>query len=147
MPKSGLYEQDFFAWANEQAALLRSGKMAAADFDNIAEEIESMGRSEQRELESRLTILLLHLLKWRFQPSLRGNSWRYSIMEQRRKIERHLRQNASLRAKLAETIADSYGDAIIEAARETGLDATTFTPECPWSFDQMMDPDLWPDHG
>ena len=145
MPKSGLYERDFFAWANEQAALIRAGKLSAADLENIAEEIESMGRSEQRELESRLTVLLLHLLKWQFQPAFRGNSWRYSVLEQRRKVERHLRQNPSLCATLAETIADSYGDAVIEAARETGLDSSTFPAECAWSFDQMMHPDFWPE--
>ncbi len=104
-----------------------------------------MGRSEQRELESRLAILVLHLLKWRFQPTFRGNSWRYSVMEQRRKLERHLRQNPSLRAKLSETIIDAYGDAVIEAARETGLDMVTFPADCPWAYDQMMDPAFWPE--
>ena len=142
---ASLYEQDFYAWADQQAALLRAGKLSAADIGNIAEEIESMGRGEQRELESGLTVLLLHLLKWRCQPTLRSNSWRYSVIEQRRKIERHLRQNPSLCATLAETIADSHGDAIIEAARETGLDAATFPAECPWSFERMTSGDFWPD--
>ena len=73
---NSLYERDFYAWANEQAALLRAGKLDSADIENIAEEIESMGRSEKRELINRLAVLLLHLLKWRFQPGLRGNSWR-----------------------------------------------------------------------
>jgi len=141
---SPLYDQDFYAWANRQADLLRTGNFAAADMAQIAEEIESMGRSEQRELESRLTILLLHLLKWSYQPDFRGNSWRYSIMEQRRKIERHLRQNPSLRSKLAETLADAYGDAVIEAARETGLALGDFPPLCPWSYAQMMEEGFWP---
>ena len=142
---SPLYEQDFYAWANRQADLLRAGNFAAADMAQIAEEIESMGRSEQRELESRLTILLLHLLKWQFQPGYRGNSWRYSIMEQRRKIERHLRHNPSLRGKLPETFADAYGDAIIEAARETGLALTSFPDQCPWDFAQVMEDGFWPE--
>ena len=76
---ASLYEADFYAWANQQASLLRAGKLSAADIQNIAEEIESMGKSEKRELVSRLTILLLHLLKWQFQPGLRGDSWRYTI--------------------------------------------------------------------
>jgi len=79
MSNSQLYDRDFYAWTHEQAGLLRSGQLARADIENIAEEIESMGRSEKRELVNRLTVLLLHLLKWQFQPGLRGNSWRGSI--------------------------------------------------------------------
>ncbi|MSW82828.1 MAG: DUF29 family protein, partial [Actinobacteria bacterium] len=75
---TSLYEADFYAWANQQAALLRRGKLSSADIAHIAEEIESMGKSEKRELINRLTVLLLQLLKWRFQPGLRGNSWRYT---------------------------------------------------------------------
>ena len=79
MPKTPLYDRDFYAWANEQASLLRKGDLSHADIEHIAEEIESMGKTEKRELISRLTVLLLHLLKWRFQPTLRGKSWRLSI--------------------------------------------------------------------
>ncbi|MCK6442152.1 DUF29 domain-containing protein [Elstera cyanobacteriorum] len=140
-----LYESDFYAWTRQQATLLRDGKLAQADIEKIAEEIDSMGWGEQRELENRLTVLMLHLLKWRYQPALRGNSWRYSVMEQRRRIERHLRQNPSLRAKLPETILDAYGDALIEAARETGLDPSGFPQTCPWAFDDMMAPTFWPE--
>ncbi|CAK0748785.1 DUF29 domain-containing protein [uncultured Gammaproteobacteria bacterium] len=139
-----LYEHDFYAWANEQAALLRSGNLAAAEIERIAEEIESMGRSEKRELESRLDVLLLHLLKWRFQPSLRGNSWRLTIKEQRRKLTRHLEQNPSLKAELNPVIADAFGDALIEAERETGLPENAFPTTCPWSFETIMDADFWP---
>lgn len=140
-----LYESDFYAWTRQQATLLRDGKLAQADIEKIAEEIDSMGRGEQRELENRLTVLMLHLLKWRYQPALRGNSWRFSVMEQRRRIERHLRHNPSLRAKLPETILDAYGDALIEAARETGLDPSGFPQTCPWVFDDMMTPTFWPE--
>ena len=87
---NSLLRQDFYAWANEQAALLRAGRLTEADIENIAEEIESMGRSEKRELVNRLTVLLLHLLKWQFQPALRGNSWRLSIEKQRYRLEDHL---------------------------------------------------------
>lgn len=78
-----LYTEDFYAWANQQAALLRAGKLEAADIAHIAEEIESMGRGEKRELINRLAMLLMHLLKWQYQPGLRGNSWRLTIREQR----------------------------------------------------------------
>ena len=86
--------------------------------EHIAEEIESMGRSEQQQLENRLIVLLLYLLKWQFQPNFRGNSWRLSIKEQRVKVARHLRKNPSLKALLDETIADVYGDPLIPTAGE-----------------------------
>lgn len=141
---TNLYETDFYAWATEQAALLRAGELSAADIENIAEEIESMGRSEKRELVHRLTVLLLHLVKWRFQPALRGNSWRLSIEEQRRKLARHLADNPSLKAKLDDAISDAYGDALIEAERETGLARRVFPAICPWSPQQMMDTGFLP---
>jgi len=88
-----LYDQDFYAWANEQAGLLRAGRSSEADIEHIAEEIESIGRSEKRELVSRLTEALLHLLKWQYQPALRGNSWRLILEEQRNQLEDHLADN------------------------------------------------------
>jgi hypothetical protein len=139
------YDRDFYAWANEQAALLRAGKIAEADLAHIAEEIESMGKTEKRELVSRLTVLLLHLLKWRFQPELRGTNWRLSVEEQRLQVASHLADNPSLKSLLNAAIADSYRLAVIGARRETGLDAAIFPATCPWSFDQMMNDDFWPD--
>ncbi len=139
-PMSGLHERDFYAWANEQAALLRSGDLSAADIANIAEEIESMGRGEKRELVSRLKILLLYRLKWEFQPSFQGHSWRLSIGNARVEIVDHLADNPSLRATLPETMARAYRLARGEAARETGLALKSFPAECPWSFDQAMVP-------
>ena len=142
---STLYETDFYAWANEQAALLRSGKLSLADIENIAEEIESMGRTEQRELESRLTVLLLHLLKWRFQPKHRGASWEATIRVQRRDITRHIDRNPSLKPRVAEATSYAYENARIEAGAETGMGEDTFPASCPWSFDQMIDSGFWPD--
>ena len=142
MPDSPLYDQDFYAWANEQAALLRAGKFVQADIEHIAEEIESLGKIEKRELINRLAILLLHLLKWRIQPTLRGKSGRLSIEGQRLDINAHLKDNPSLKAGLSAAIAYSYRRALIEGERETGFDAATFQIECPWSFDQMMNSDF-----
>ena len=142
-----LYDQDFFAWANEQARLLRAGKLSEADIGHIAEEIESMGRSEKRELVNRLSVLLMHLLKWRFQPSARGTSWRLTIEEQRDRLADHLLDNPSLKATLDASIASGYKLAILGAARETGLDRAAFPAACPWSFEQLMDQDFWPEHG
>ncbi|GEO81480.1 hypothetical protein ROR02_16110 [Pararhodospirillum oryzae] len=140
-----LYETDFYAWANEQAALLRAGKLSLADIENIAEEIESMGRTEQRELESRLTVLLLHLLKWRFQPTHRGGSWEATIRVQRRDLARHIDRNPSLKPKIPDATSYAYENARIEASAETGFAEAIFPAECPWSFDQIMDGAFWPD--
>ena len=142
---ASLYEADFYAWANQQASLLRAGKLSAADIQNIAEEIESMGKSEKRELVSRLTILLLHLLKWQFQPGLRGDSWRYTIKLQRRDLARHLADNPSLTAQLSMVLADAHVSAVLSAAGETGLPEAIFPEVCPWSYQQVADPDFWPD--
>ena len=93
---SVLYEEDFFAWTIEQARLLRAGELSAVDTANIAEEIESMGRSDRRELQSRLVVLIMHLLNWRFQPSARSRSWSATIEEQRLQIENILSESPSL---------------------------------------------------
>jgi hypothetical protein len=140
-----LYDADFYAWANTQAALLRAGKLDAADIENIAEEIESMGKGERRELESRLVVLLLHLLKWQFQPEHRGKSWWATIRVQRRDLSLHLRRNPSLSPKIDEAVAYAHGNAIIEASAETDLPDETFPQTCPWTFAQIMDDGFWPD--
>ena len=123
---NGNHERDFYAWASEQAALLRAGDWARADVEMIAQEIESMGKTEKRELISRLSVLLLHLLKWRFQPGLRGTSWRLTIEEQRYKVADHIEDNPSLNAIRDDAIATAYRYARVEAERETGLARETF---------------------
>ncbi len=135
---SELYDRDFYAWANEQAGLLRAGKLSSADIANIAEEIETLGRSEKRELVSRLTVLLQHLLKWRFQPERRGRSWELSIANARDELTDHLDENPSLKAMLPEAIATGYRRARRSAEQEKGLPGNTFPVECPWTFDQAM---------
>ena len=139
---SNLYDTDFYAWANEQTALLRAGKLSAADIGHIAEEIESMGRSEKRALSSRLAVLLAHLLKWQAQPALRGRSWLLSIREQRRGVAKVLRDNPSLRPHVPGLIAEAYEDALLAAQRETGLSESMFPATCPWTFEQAMQDDL-----
>lgn len=140
-----LYDRDFYAWAMEQAALLRAGKLDAADIGQIAEEIESMGRSEKRELVSRLTVLLLHLLKWRYQPALRGNSWRLSIANARDQLADHLADNPSLKSRLDEAVTSAYRYARRSASVETGLPETTFPADCPWPFATVMDEAYFPE--
>ncbi len=143
--KSALYETDFFAWSLEQADLLRSGKLSDADIENIAEEIASMGRTEKRELVSRLAVLLTHLLKWRFQPEKRGASWEASIRVQRNRLIDHLDDNPSLKPLLPQALANAYRDARLEAAAETGLAIVTFPGDCPWSGEQALNGEFWPE--
>ena len=138
------YDSDFYAWANEQAGLLRSGALSSADIKNIAGEIESMGNSEKRELGNRLIVILLHLLKWQFQPQNRSSSWETSIIVQRRAVVRIVRDNPSLQPKIPEVLADVYDDAAIEAAEETKLPKSAFPVSCPYTFEQIIDPDFWP---
>ena len=139
-----VYDVDLHAWANEQAALLRAGRFAAADMDNIAEEIEALARTEKRELISRLAVVLLHLLKWRFQPKKRSRSWIFSIKEHRTALAFHLRDNPSLKSSLTEAVADAYSMALIKAQRETRLSEKAFPPLCPFTFQQIMDDGFWP---
>ena len=138
------YDTDFYAWANAQAELLRTGNLHQADIEHIADEIESMGKGELRELENRLTVLFTHLLKWRFQPTYRGRSPELTIKEQRRRLRRHLARNPSLQSKLPQAREDAYGDAVLEAARQTGLAEEAFPIDCPFRVEQTLDDTWWP---
>lgn len=142
---SNTYDTDFYAWANEQAALLRNRKLSEADIEHIADEIETMGRTEKRELVSRLTVLLAHLLKWRFQPERRGPSWEVTIANQRLDIADHLADNPSLKAEIDGFLATAYKRARGEAYAQTGLPRDVFPVQCPWTFQQAADPDFWPE--
>jgi Domain of unknown function DUF29 len=142
--KSTLYDRDFYAWSREQADLLRAGKLAEADIGHIAEEIDSMGRTEKRELISRLDVLLLHLLKWHHQPGKRGPSWEASIFVQRNRLADHLDDNPSLRPLLPQAMASAYRIARREAVAETGLPGETFPDVCPWTADEVLDDGFWP---
>ena len=138
------YQHDFHAWLGEQAALLRAGHLDALDALNLAEEIESMGRSERHQLENRLAVLLAHLLKWQFQPALRSRSWELTLKEQRRQVERRLRLSPSLKATLEASLQEAYQDARLLAERETGLSEDCFPPACPFSLAQTLDPAFLP---
>jgi len=139
-----LYEEDFYRWTQHQANMLRYRKIEDLDFDNLIEEIESMGKSEQRELESRLEVLLTHLLKWQFQPEKRNISWELTIEEQRSRIADHLRKNPSLKSRVQETQEIAYGYAIFSAIKETKMQRSVFPEQCPWTFEQAMDKKFWP---
>lgn len=146
-PASGLYERDFFLWTEEQAALLRAqvGGSIGLDAANLAEEIESLGRSQKNELRSRLLVVLLHLLKWRFQPGGRSSGWRGTLVEQRRRIAQALDESPSLRAFPATAFEAEYDTARIKAADETMLPDRVFPARCPFTIEQVLDPDFYPE--
>jgi len=143
-PSAQLYETDFYGWAQHQADVLRAGNFASLDLGNLIEEIEDMGKSQQRALESRLEILLMHLLKWQYQPKRRTPSWKYSIREQRLRIRDHLTKNPSLTSKIPEAQVSAYRYALLGASEETGIDESTFPAQCPWTFEEVMDSGFWP---
>lgn len=139
------YEEDLYAWSLEQAALLRARRVEGLDWDHLAEEIESMGGRDRRELESRLCVILLHLLKWQSQPELRGASWRQSLRTQRREIRKLLKQSPSLRRQVPQLMLEAYADAIKDAVDETGLPADRFPPDCPYAPDDVLAEAYLPD--
>ncbi len=141
----GAYDRDFHAWAVEQGELIRSRSANAIDWDNVAEEIESLGRQESGELYSHFVVLLTHLLKWRFQPKRRGRSWRSTVTNQRFDIARQLKRSPSLKAVLQEEFEDAYPRARSQAEQETRLPATTFPEATPFTLTQALDLDWWPD--
>ena len=144
---STTYETDVVAWAREQAALLRAGQLSAIDIEHIAEEIEDVGRSEQRELASRMAVLLAHLLKWQFQPDRRGTSWKSTLDVQRRLIVKRLEQTPSLKPMLSDAswLEDMWADARQMAAQETAIGFAVFPESCPWTTDQVLAQTFLPD--
>ncbi|CAK0753194.1 DUF29 domain-containing protein [Gammaproteobacteria bacterium] len=139
------HETDFYSWTQEQATLLRQGRLNELDCANLIEEIEDMGWSEKRELINRLAVLLAHLLKWQYQPERPGNSWRFTVETQRKLTRKVLRENPSMKPLASESLTDAYDDARLIAMKETHLDPDTFPPACPWSLEQTLDNEFWPE--
>ncbi|MCB2263024.1 MAG: DUF29 domain-containing protein [Candidatus Thiosymbion ectosymbiont of Robbea hypermnestra] len=138
------YDQDFFAWSQEQARLLRSRHFSRLDIGHLTEEIEDLGKRERRALESRLAVLMGHLLKWRYQPDYPNRkSWRATINTQRRSVAKLLDENPSFRAELGKVIAEAYPDALDLAVAETPFDYDAFPESCPWDQAQILK-DYWP---
>ncbi|WP_017298024.1 DUF29 domain-containing protein [Nodosilinea nodulosa] len=142
MTHASLYETDFYAWTLEQSKLLKEGDFRHLDLVNLVEEIASLGKQQRQELENRLAVLLGYLLKWDFQPSHRSKSWRATIREQRRTAQRLLQQNPSIKPYLAEAIAVAYESALDLVVRETPLDYPDLPTDCPYTAQQIFDPDF-----
>lgn len=134
-----LYDLDFYTWTQRQAALLRFEEWEKLDWQHIAEEIESLGKKDKRQVQSCLAVLIMHLLKWQYQPSKRSPSWRKTIKEQRFRLALVLNDSPSLKSSLAEFVALVYPHAVESAADETGLDRKSLPALCPYSIEQLFD--------
>jgi hypothetical protein len=137
-PVRAEYERDFYSWLMEQARLVREGRWELVDRENVAEEIESLGREQFNKLESALRVLLLHILKWDHQPVKRSRSWALSIRQQRLELDDVLADNPGLRPRIGEAIARAYRKARLQATKETGLKEARFPVACPYSWDQIV---------
>ena len=148
-----LHDSDFYGWTLDQAGKLRQasrsqlGTLSGLDLDSLADELEELGMSKLDELFSRYKVLVWHLLKWQYQPDKRSKSWRNTIVEQRRRIARVMRRNPSVRPKRLEELDDSYTLARNQAAEKTNLPLSTFPETCPFTLEQVEDPDFWPGSG
>jgi len=139
-----LHDRDYHAWTQQQIDLLKARRLTDLDLESLVEELDDMGGSARRELVNRLGILLAHLLKWRYQATRRLSSWSGTIKEQRRKLDRLLRENPSLKPLAPDRLQDAYGDALALVEKETGLDERHFPADCPFTLEQTLDREYWP---
>jgi len=136
---AALYDEDFFAWTERNAELLRSGHVSDADIAHIAEEIEGQGQLDTKEMYRRVRAVLVYLLKWQLQPEKRPRSWKVRIVSERIEIELLLKQSPSLETKVCGKLADLYAGAVRLAAAQTGLARDQFPKECPFTLEQIFD--------
>ncbi|WP_341528102.1 DUF29 domain-containing protein [Nostoc sp. UHCC 0302] len=141
---SVLYEQDYYLWLEITAKLLREGKLSALDAVNLLEEIEDMGRSEKRAVYSNLKILLMHFLKYKYQPEKRSNSWVATIVEHRQRLKKAFHESPSLQAYFTDIFNECYQDAKELAAAETGLTIDTFPIETPFNPKEILNSNYLP---
>lgn len=142
---STLYEQDYYLWLEKTASLLRDGRLSELDIPNLIEEIEDMGRSQKDALESNLRVVFMHLLKYKYQPSNRSNSWRGSITEHRIRINKAFRNSPSLKRYFQEVFDECYQDARKIAADETGLPLDTFPVQSSFTPEEVLNPEYLPE--
>ena len=140
-----LDKEDFYLWTQRMAEALRSRSFDALDLENLLDEVESLGRSDRRELRSRLVVLLHHLLKWQFQAEMRSGSWKGTLSEQRRRIRNILDDSPSLRSFLAASVEECYQDARQEASDETELAIVIFPEVCKYTIDEILSVEFLPD--
>jgi hypothetical protein len=145
-PEPLLYDRDFYTWTIEQAAALRAGQLGALDLDNLAEEIEDLGKALFSKLRSSFRVILTHMLKWDHQPERRSRSWAASIKTHRIDIEFLLQENPSLRRRQPEAIAGAFRQARIRAAADMKRSEASLPPTCPYSLNDIIErPFGWPE--
>jgi len=142
---NSLYERDYYTWALEQARALQERRIEEVDWENLAEEIGDLGRSEARSVRSQLARLLAHLLKWQLQPARRAHSWRGAIQGARDEVRDLLEESPGLTPRIPELFAKAFRSAVNLACEETNLDKSKFPASCPWTFEQAMDDEFLPD--
>ncbi len=142
--KTNLYDKDYYLWLEETIQLLQEGRLTDLDIFNLIEEIKDMGRSEKNALESNLIVLLMHLLKWKYQPEEQSGSWRGSIREHRRRILKAFKNSPSLKRYFEVVFDESYQEARKQAADETELSLNTFPKNCPFKIEDILDPEYLP---
>lgn len=140
-----LYDADFYTWATEQTRLLRAGRFDALDLENLIEEVEDLAKRTLNALESNTTVLIHHLLKWRFRPTRRTRSWQLMIVDHRQRVQALLRKNPSLAPRFGSVVTEVYPDAVARASTETGLPPAQFDTARPFLEGELLDPDLLPD--
>jgi hypothetical protein len=140
---TSLYDADFYDWILTTATLLRQRRFADIDIEHLAEEVEDMGKRERRSLKSHIRTVILHLLKWRYQPDKRSSSWRQSIRNGRIEIHELLRDSPSLASQLPQMLNDEYPAARADAVDETALTEDIFPTQCPFTAEQMLNPEFW----
>ncbi len=139
------YEEDFYGWISANIGLLKQKRFGEMDIDHLIEELEDMGNNKKHALISRLAQLIFHLLKWQYQPDFRGRSWDASIQEQRKRIKKLLLENPSLKSEIDMFIIDAYEDSIFLIKKETPIDLKLLPQECPYTFDQIMNGEFYPE--
>jgi Domain of unknown function DUF29 len=139
-----LYDMDFALWAEQTAQMLKDGRLSEVDLENLIEEVEDLSRRERDALYSSLKIVLLHLLKWEFQPHKQTNSWSASIVEHRQQIKRQIKKSPSLKSYPEEILSDCYTDARELTSVETRLPLDTFPAECPHAIALILSPEFLP---
>jgi hypothetical protein len=140
-----LYEQDFCLWVEKASNLLRAGRFDDLDMENLLEEIEDMSNSQRRSLKSNLKILLMHLLKYKYQPSKRSNSWLYTVIEHRQRLSDALKSSPSLKGYFLEVFTEAYEAAKELAIAETGLEIDIFPTDSPFTPEQVLDKQYLPE--
>ena len=144
--KQSLYERDYYTWALQQARALKEHRLEELDWENLADELEGLAKTERRELRSRLEVLLEDLLKWQFQATRRSRSWRAIIAVQRLKIREHLDENPGLKPSIPDIVAQAYKAARVDLTTRFLRSSEPQPPmSSPWTFEHVMDEQFWPE--